>query len=721
MKFALENLDEQLLASLTRKTLQSGETLFQQGDVGSSMYILREGRLEARVRQANGTEMKVGEIEAGDPVGEIQLLTGGRRTATVCAISESILLEFPANRISEISLKFPDSYQHLKQKILQRLRRNQLMQLMPNLMDDFDEYQLQDLEAQLEWLRVKKGEQLIKQGDPGDAMYIVVSGRLKVVHENPDGSQESLLEIARGETVGEMSFFTNDSRSASVYAIRDSVLVKLSHTVFYELIGRHPSFHNHITRGIVHRLQTKARSNKTQKGVTNIAIVPLENHPMVHSFVRAFVRSMGHHGSTLYLNHEQLNTTLGFTAGSDTPDPSKVLRISTWLDEQERKYKYVFLETTHSMNTWTRRAIQRADHIIFVSRGSAETFVHDIEKQILREAGSTRRTLALLYPDGSSYPSTTRYWLANREINQHFNIRVDTSNDIDRFARTIAGRSIGLVLSGGGARGFAHMGVIRALQESNIPIDVIGGTSMGAVIAAHVAMNRSYDDMYARTKEAFVEAKPFQKQIPLFSFYKGKKLDEVTYQILYQDQYIEDTWLPCYFISSSLTSSDIAIHDSGLIWNAIRASTALPGIITPILLNDQLHVDGGLLNNLPVDVMKERFQGRVIAVDVTEMKSVPPQATKAPNLLDFVINRGGGNKNTDFPSILEVLMRSMLLGSVKKTRASLAEADYALCPPVDEYGLLEFPAIEKIVEAGYQHTKGKIAMGVVQDKLGFYT
>ena len=719
MKLNIDELDEQLLATLTRKTLQAGDTLFQQGDVGNSMYIVREGRLEARVRQANGSEMKVGEISSGDPVGEIQLLTGGRRTATVRAIADTLLLEFPSDRIKEISQTFPESYQQLKQKILQRLRRNQLMALMPNLMDDFNEHQLQDLEAQLEWLRAKKGDQLIQQGDPGDAMYIVVSGRLRVVHENPDGTQEHLLEIARGETVGEMSFFTNDSRSASVYAMRDSVLVKLSQSVFYELIGRHPSFHNHITRGIVRRLQTNSRAKKTQQGVTNFAIVPLEDHPAVHSFIRAFARTMGHYGSTLYLNREQLNMSLGFSESGDNPDPSSALRISTWLDEQERKYKYVFLETTPSMIPWTRRAIQRADHILFVARGGAETFVHDIEKHILREAGATTTSLALLYQDGSSPPTTTRYWLGNREIDQHFNIRVNTSKDIDRFCRTLTGNSIGLVLSGGGARGFAHMGVIKALQESNIPIDVVGGTSMGAVIAAHVAMNRDYEEMYSRTKEAFVEAKPFKKQIPLFSFYKGKKLDEVTYQILYQDHFIEDTWLPCYFVSSSLTSSDVAVHDSGLIWNAIRASTALPGIITPVLLNDQLHVDGGLLNNLPVDIMKERFQGKIIAVDVTQMQTVTPQTTKAPNLLDFVMNRGGsGSKNADFPSILEVLMRSMLLGSVKKTRTSLNEADYAICPPVDEYGLLEFPMIDEIVEAAYQHTKGKLAMGVIQEKLG---
>lgn len=718
MNFQLDDLNPQLLASLTRKTLQAGDILFQQGDVGNSMYIVREGRLEARVRQANGSELKVGEIGTGDPVGEIQLLTGGRRTASVLAISDAVLLEFPADRIREISERFPGSYQQLKQRVLQRLRRNQLMQLMPNLMDNFDEYQLQDLEAQLEWLRKKKGEQLIRQGDPGDAMYIVVSGRLKVIHENPDGSQESLLEIARGETVGEMSFFTNDNRSASVYAIRDSVLVKLSQSVFYELIGRHPSFHNHITRGIVRRLQTEAQTGVSQSTVTNFAIVPLEDHPLVHRFIRGIVDRMGKVGSTLYLNHEQLSASLGLTTDGGVTDPTNSLRISTWLDEQERKYKYVFLETTLTMDRWTHRSIQRADHIIFVGRGAGETFVHDIENQILREAGQTRKSLALLYEDDSSLPSTTRYWLDNREIDQHYNIRVHHGADLDRFARALAGRSIGLVLSGGGARGFAHMGVIKALQEYGIPVDIVGGTSMGAVIAASLAMNRSFQDMFDRTKEAFVDAKPFKKQIPLFSFYKGKKLDEVTYEILYQDYRIEDLWLPAYFVSSSLTASDLAIHDSGLIWNAIRASTALPGIITPFQLNDQLHVDGGLLNNLPVDIMRQRFKGQVIAVDVTQMNGVPTQTTKTPSLLSVVLNRGNATAKTeDVPSIFSVLIRSMLLASVKKTRASLKDADFALCPPVENHGLLDFNAIDEIVESGYQYTKSKLALGTLQQKL----
>ena len=230
--------------------------------------------------------------------------------------------------------------------------------------------------------------------------------------------------------------------------MRDSVLVRLSHEVFYELIGRHPSFHNHITRGIVRRLQTKARSTKPQVGVTNFALVPLDNHPTVHSFIRAFVRSMGHHGSTLYLNHDQLSKSLGFGIDTDISDPSNALRISTWLDEQERKYKYVFLETTPSMNTWTRRRSSEQITSFLLLAVPLKRSCMTLKNRSSRKP-EPLEILALLYNDGSTPPSTTRYWLVNRGIDQHFNIRVDTPNDIERLARTLAGRSIGLVLSGG--------------------------------------------------------------------------------------------------------------------------------------------------------------------------------------------------------------------------------------------------------------------------------
>ncbi len=718
MTSILDDFDDALIASLGKRNIQAGETLFHQGDVGSSMFVVLQGRLEARVRQSNGSFLKVGEIAEGDPVGEIQLLTGGRRTASVVAQTDTLLLELLAHQVEGIAREFPDSYQALRQKILHRLRRNQLMMLLPNLMEDFGEAELQELESQLEWIRLKKGETLLRQGDPGDALFIVVSGRLSVVHEHPSGVRDKLLEITRGETVGELSFLTDDNRSASVYAIRDSVLVKVSRPVYYNIIVRHPSFHNHITRGVMRRLQSAAQVKPASEEVTNIAIVPLDPHPTIQGCIRALTRAMSVFGTTLYLNRDQLVKQLHLKDPRYGNDRSTALRVSTWLDEQERKYKYVFLETDPSLTFWTRRAIQQADRILFIGLGSADPFVRPIEREVWQEAGDTPHVLVLLHEHSAERPAKTMEWLSGRKADTHLHIRVELPSDIDRLARFVAGRSIGLVFSGGGARGFAHIGVVRALQGSGIPIDMVGGSSMGATVAAHVAMDRSYEDTLTRTRDAFVQAKPFRRQIPVYSFYKGKKLDEVTHDILFQDHLLEDMWLPCFFVSSSLSTSEPVVHDRGAVWEAIRASTALPGVITPVSLNDHLHVDGGLLNNLPVDVMRKRCKGKIIAVDVSNLKTLPAHFKKAPNLLDVFSSRELGEDQSEaFPRIMEVLMRSMLLGSSQKTLRSREDADVCLIPPVDDFSLLEFEAIDQIVEAGYQYTKGKIAIGMLQEQL----
>ena len=712
MDSLLDALDDQLIATMKRLEISAGQTIFQQGDVGNSMYIVFEGRLEALVKQANGTVMKVGEIEQGDPVGEIQLMTGGRRTASVAAITDSILLELPASEMRVISRQFPASYKALKKRILQRLRRNQLMTLLPDLLDDFNEAELRDLESRFEWIRLAKNGQLLKQGTDDRAMYILVSGRLRIFHEEPDGAKTTLYEIGRGETIGEMSFFSDQHHAASASAVRDSVLVKLSHDVFYEIVAKHPSFHKHITRGIVRRLQSVARVKKSTDSATNIALIALDPQPAIQGFIKALTRAMGALGATSFVQRNQLERLiqLGEVPPADAVETSYATRIGTWLEDQERKYRYVFMEADPAMNTWTRHIVQQADRIVYIASEGSSPRLRDIERDIAQEVGSTSSLLLLLHPDRSRMPTSTRDWLKDRDVERHLHVRIDTYDDIERVARYLAGRSTGIVFSGGGARGFAHIGAMRALKESRIPIDMVGGTSMGAVIAAHVAMSRTYNDIYQRTRNAFIESKPFRKQIPLFSFYQGKKLDDVTYRILYQDHTIEDLWLPCFFVSSSLTTSSVAVHESGPIWHAIRASSALPGIVTPVAIDEHLHVDGGLLNNLPVDVMRERSPGKVIAIDVTAMHTINNQVTRAPNLLDYIVNRNlGSGKQSDFPSILEVLMRSMLLGSVQKTKQSRKEADLCLCPPVAEYGLLEFGAIDDIIEKGYAYTRAKLS------------
>jgi predicted acylesterase/phospholipase RssA len=185
-----------------------------------------------------------------------------------------------------------------------------------------------------------------------------------------------------------------------------------------------------------------------------------------------------------------------------------------------------------------------------------------------------------------------------------------------RLARLLTGRGIGLTLSGGGARGLAHIGVVKALRQANIAIDAVGGTSLGAILGAGVAMEWTHDELVDRFRRAFVDTNPLNDYtLPLMSLVSGRKVTRLL-RGEFGELQIEDLPLPFYCVSSNLTTGRLAVHRTGSLWRWLRASVAIPGVLPPIFHQGDVHVDGGAMNNLPVDVMREVGRGPIIGVDV---------------------------------------------------------------------------------------------------------
>jgi len=320
------------------------------------------------------------------------------------------------------------------------------------------------------------------------------------------------------------------------------------------------------------------------------------------------------------------------------------------------------------------------------------------------------RTLILLHENGDRLPHGTNRWLSRRKIKLHHHIRMNSDDDFRRLARFAAGRTIGLVLGGGGARGFAHVGVIRALTEAGVPIDVVGGTSIGAVIAAQPAMGWDYQTMLNKNRECFVKAKPLSDYtIPVTSIVSGKKLDECL-QNGFQDLRIEDLWLNYFSLSSDLTSARANVHRRGRLWQAVRASLSIPGIVPPIIEGEKLLVDGGILNNLPGDVMKELFGGLVIAVDVSRNTSLSVDYGEIPSPSRILWSRlWPFTPSLEAPGTLDILVSSTLLSSInKRDEVKRSLADLYLQPPVSAFKILDFTPIDKIVEIGYRYAQMRI-------------
>ncbi len=619
----------------------------------------------------------------------------------------------PKAAFEKIAEKYPKIIEKMAGIIRRRLRRNLLVIALPRLFGQLDPEKIQDIESSVEWIRLNGGEVLFQKGDSGDSLYIVVSGRLRAIDRDEFCNERVLNEIAQGESLGEMAFVTGEPRTASVYAIRDSELVKLSKSAFERIANKYPQMMMALTKILIERLRKKEGSLPAVSTAMNLAVIPASPHIQLSEFANRLASGLSVYGPTLHLSSSRLNRLLRMhKIAQSSPDDPRSSRFKAWLDEQESRFGFIIYEADTSSSPWTGRCIRQADKILIVAEASARSERSEIETTFLnpeKHKTSASQILVLLHPDGSHLPSGTARWLSTRRVDSHYHLRWNTDGDFSRLARLLSGRAVGLALSGGGARGFAHIGVIRALLEANIPIDLIGGTSMGAIIAAQHAMGWDYETMLRVNREVFIDAKPLRDYtLPIFSLIKGRKFDRLAKKIS-GDTCIEDLWVNYFCISTNLSTSDMIIGQKGLIWKAIRASASLPGILAPVIDGSSLLVDGGILDNVPGDVMRSFSPGAVVVVNVSPKDDLKVDQKQMPSPWKILLNRIlPFKKSVSVPSIFKILIRATVISSIQRLEAVESDADLYLTPPIEHYGLLEFESIDEIADVGYQYAKGKI-------------
>jgi NTE family protein/lysophospholipid hydrolase len=312
--------------------------------------------------------------------------------------------------------------------------------------------------------------------------------------------------------------------------------------------------------------------------------------------------------------------------------------------------------------------------------------------------------LVLLHPDHEARPIGTSEWLDRRQLHAHHHICIDDQRHYKRLARWLTGQTVGLVLSGGGARGFAHLGAFRALEELGIQIDYVGGTSMGSLLGAGFAMGLDSNEMN-KLADAFANPKQlFDYTLPLVSLMASKKVTRLLRR-LFGDLYIEDLWLPFFCISSNMTRAEPVVHQSGLLWKSVRASIAIPGIFTPILDEGDLLIDGGPMNNFPVDIMRQYCGGgSVIGVNVSPSEEMKYSYQDGAGISGWQILWSRLNpfvKAIETPSLIANIMRSLEINSVHQIKNKQRLADVLIQPDVGQFGMLDFGSYQLISEAGY--------------------
>ncbi len=692
-----------LAAAADEVHLDPGEVLDLAGQRGDAMFVLVSGAL-AVLEATHDRIITVRELGPGEALDDLQTLAGALGTVVVRARTPSVVARVPG---AEVDV-WADRSALLRDALDDMHRRELLCSLHP-VLGTLDADFLDQVSEAADWQELSRGEVLT----PPEAIHLVVSGLVEVI----DDRGRVVDEAGRGDTVGELRFFGGKDAHEQLRAVRPSVVVGFSAAEFESLMAGRPGILRAITRSVVERLHDADRPNGGAN-VTVVAVVPVTSGVATTEFCRRLTAALARLSSSVHIDATTVDRLMHEEDISATPeDNEESARLSAWLDARESNRRFTVYETDGTDTPWTRRCLRRADRVLLAADAGGTPAPGPAERALLtgtRSATAAPRLLVLLHPNGERLPRGTKQWLAERSVLRHHHVRWDTTGDVDRLARFIAGQAVGLGLGGGGARGFAHIGCLRALEEAGIPIDIAAGTSMGANIAAQAAMGWSPDRMVDTNRKVWIEIAPQKKlTLPVISILGSKKALECG-RLMYDDYDIEDLWLPFYCVSSNLTTARPTVHRKGSLLWAVTASASLPGIAVPVVEGKHLLVDGGLLDNVPTRLLRSWGAGTVIASEVTVETDARFERERVPTTWEAVRARARRKrKNAEpddtFPSIAEVAMRAAMLHSTYRQRLDVAGADLALRPEVDAYRMTDWTALDDLVAAGYDHAVSAIA------------
>ncbi|KAG6846048.1 hypothetical protein H0H87_006412 [Tephrocybe sp. NHM501043] len=504
------------------------------------------------------------------------------------------------------------------------------------------------IDASLDWMQVNAGQVLWRPEDVSDSFYIVINGRLRAITESESGAVTIVGEYGQGDTVGELDVITSSPRRNTVHAIRDTELIRMPQTLFNAISARNPQTTAQLLRMIASRVRDEVDSSTTAQArnsgpdlghnntnLKTVAILPVSRNVPIDAFARKLQAALeGIGASTSFLNQASVSSHLGRHAFTRMGK----LKSAGWLADQEQKYRTVLYVADSPVNSsWTQTCIRQADCVMIVGMGD-DVGLGEYERLLLSMKTTARKELILLHPDRSISPGSTREWLKNRPwIHRHIHVelsglvlpiakspvaakdpdavialknlkdkvqsgiqkyrgtpadlrpqRSPHINDFSRLARRICGKSIGLVLGGGGARGIAHLGLIRALEENEIPIDHIAGTSIGAFIGGLYAREGDLISASGRAKQFSGRMGNIWRILsdvtyPIVAYTTGHEFNRSIYKAFY-DLHIEDMWLPYFCNTTNIITSRMEVHETGYAWRFIRTLSNPHPTLSPVLM-----------------------------------------------------------------------------------------------------------------------------------------
>ncbi|KAI1325470.1 hypothetical protein F5Y16DRAFT_261846 [Xylariaceae sp. FL0255] len=627
--------------------VNAGQVLFNKDEESEAIYLVLNGRLRLIEDRRDGGMNVKAEFGQGDSVGELEVMTESARSGSLHAIRVTELVKFP------------------------RTLFNSLAQEHPNIT-----------------IKISK----------------IIASRMRRLVDDP--ATLSRKEAWAGSSI---------NKSSSTLNIRTVAILPVTAGVPVVEFGN--------------RLMNALTQVGTVNGATSLNQSAVLSHLGKHAFNR-----MGK------------------------------LKLSHYLADLEEKYGLVvYVADTSVTAPWTQTCITQADCILLVGLAEGSPEVGEYERFMLGMKSTARKTLVLIHADRYSPPGLTRSWLKNRVwINGgHYHMQMSFSTnsvpvhppnpakkggptlkervqtlqaeiqkyttrkirqrpyyspdaplkgDFQRLARRLCGKSVGLVLGGGGARGIAHIGVIRAIEEAGIPIDVVGGTSMGAFMGGLYARHADVVPMFGMAKKfagrmSSVWRFALDLTYPSASYTTGHEFNRGIFKTFGKYQ-LEDFWLEFYCNTTNISKSRAEIHTSGYAWRYVRASMSLAGLLPPLCDEGSMLLDGGYVDNLTVSHMKSLGADVIFAVDVGALDDDTPQTygDSLSGLWAFANRWNPFSTVPNPPTLAEIQARLAYVSSVDALeRAKTMPGCIYMRPPIDDYGTLDFGKFDEIYDRSYKY------------------
>jgi NTE family protein len=525
---------------------------------------------------------------------------------------------------------------------------------------------------------LEAGEWLFRHGDPGDSLFVVAHGSVEVIVEMPEPVVVGMF--GRGDSLGELALLTGGPRSVAARAKRDSQLICISREDFDTLLETQPRFAVALVRVLGERLARSRPIERAREPLKALSLVALHDGVPVESVADQLASALREFGPVVQM--QELNRRFSYM-------------------ESANQWVLLVAPSPDLDDSWTQYCIRQADRVIGVATTG----------QIGAPSGHEQLRgcdVAFLARPGAE--PDLEAWLDTLEPRTTYVLRDRETEGVERMARRLAGKAIGVVLSGGGARGIAHIGAIEELQRSGFLIDRIGGTSMGAAIGSLFVEGRSADEVAAVVEEVYVRDDPLRgRTIPIVALSRGEKGFAVQ-QRVHGQRRIEGLDIPFFCLSADLVAQQMVVHRSGLMSTAVSAAQALPGFLPPLQDGDRMLIDGAIFSNLPVEPMQATGEGPVIAVDVSG-RLPPPGPPRTP--VTFLRRWIAGPAAEWAPNITETIMRSVLLGNAASDAAARDAADVVIAPQLREWPMMRFRDVEVLREFGRQAVRDAVAAGAL--------